>query len=188
MLTGCEATHIDTKYFVPRAKRLESLYLNFSIQILLPSDSIYITDLIFQRSQVEPFILLWICPILSTLVFLFSLSVNANSLHSCPTLCIPMDCSLQGSSVCGILQARTLKWVVISLSRGSSRAKVQSGVSSVSCIGRQVLYHWRHPGSFTSFIFHLWYRLFSMLRPLIAIDTLFIYFLSPSLFLNFTHP
>jgi len=27
------------------------------------------------------------------------------------TLCNPMDCSLPGSSVCGILQARTLKWV-----------------------------------------------------------------------------
>ena len=27
----------------------------------------------------------------------------------CPTLCNPMDCSLPGSSVCGILQARTLE-------------------------------------------------------------------------------
>ena len=32
----------------------------------------------------------------------------AKSLHSCPTLCDPMDCSLPGFSVHGILQARTI--------------------------------------------------------------------------------
>ena len=31
--------------------------------------------------------------------------------QSCPTLCDPMECSLPGSSVHGILQTRTLKWV-----------------------------------------------------------------------------
>ena len=35
-------------------------------------------------------------------------------LQSCPTLCNPMDCSLPGSSVYGILQARILEWVAIS--------------------------------------------------------------------------
>ena len=39
--------------------------------------------------------------------------------QSCPTLCNPMDCSLPGSSVHGIFQARVLEWVVISFSRGS---------------------------------------------------------------------
>ena len=43
--------------------------------------------------------------------------------QSCLTLCDPMDCSLSGSSVLGILQARTLEWVAISFSRGSSRPK-----------------------------------------------------------------
>ena len=38
----------------------------------------------------------------------------------CLTLCDPMDCSLPGSSVCGIFQARILEWVAISLSRRSS--------------------------------------------------------------------
>ena len=42
------------------------------------------------------------------------------SLQSCPTLCDPMDCSPPGSSVHGILRARTLEWVAISFSRGSS--------------------------------------------------------------------
>ena len=40
--------------------------------------------------------------------------------QSCPTLCDPMDCSLPGSSVHGIFQARILEWVAISFSRGSS--------------------------------------------------------------------
>ena len=31
--------------------------------------------------------------------------------QSCPTLCNPMDCSLPGSSVHGILQARIFQWV-----------------------------------------------------------------------------
>ena len=39
----------------------------------------------------------------------------AKSLQSCPTLFHPMDCSLPGSPVPGILQARTLEWVAIIL-------------------------------------------------------------------------
>ena len=39
----------------------------------------------------------------------------------CPSLCDPMDCSLPGSSVHGILQARILEWVAIPFSRGSSQ-------------------------------------------------------------------
>ena len=39
------------------------------------------------------------------------------SAQSCPTLCDPVDCSLPGSSVHGILQARVLDWVAISFSR-----------------------------------------------------------------------
>ena len=38
------------------------------------------------------------------------------SLQSCLTLCDPVDGSLPGSSVLGILQARTLEWVAISFS------------------------------------------------------------------------
>ena len=40
----------------------------------------------------------------------------AKSLQSCLTLCDPMDCSLPGSSVHGIFQARVLEWVVIAFS------------------------------------------------------------------------
>ena len=40
----------------------------------------------------------------------------AKSLQSCPTLCDPIDRSPPGSTVPGILQARTLEWVAISFS------------------------------------------------------------------------
>ena len=41
--------------------------------------------------------------------------------QSCPILCNPTDCSLPGSSVHGILQARILEWVAFPFSRGSSQ-------------------------------------------------------------------
>ena len=40
----------------------------------------------------------------------------AKSLQSCPTLCDPIDGSPPGSPIPGILQAKTLEWVAISLS------------------------------------------------------------------------
>ena len=48
---------------------------------------------------------------------------------SCQTLCNPMGCSLSGSSVHGIFQARILEWVAISFSRGSSWPRDQTWVS-----------------------------------------------------------
>ena len=42
----------------------------------------------------------------------------------CLTLWDPMDCSLPGSCVNGILQARTLEWVAIPFSRGSSQPRI----------------------------------------------------------------
>ena len=46
----------------------------------------------------------------------------AKSLQSCPTLCNPIDSSPPGSSVPGILQARTLEWVAISFSNACMHA------------------------------------------------------------------
>ena len=51
--------------------------------------------------------------------------------RSCPTLCDPVDCSLPGFSVHGILQARILEWVTISSSRGSSRPRDRTQVSHI---------------------------------------------------------
>ena len=45
--------------------------------------------------------------------------------QSCLTLCNPMDYSLPGSSVCGIFQARILRRVAISSSRGSSNPETE---------------------------------------------------------------
>ena len=73
--------------------------------------------------------------------------VCAKWLHLCLTLHNPMDCSLPGSSVHRILQARLLEWVAMLSSRGSSRPKDQTLVSYVSCFGRRVPYHRRHLGS-----------------------------------------
>ena len=46
----------------------------------------------------------------------FHIAAAAKSLQLCPTLCDPIDSSLPGSAVPGILQARTLEWVAISFS------------------------------------------------------------------------
>ena len=71
----------------------------------------------------------WCCLMIIFSVILFSSCLNlssirvfsiksaaAKSLQSCPTLCDPIDSSPPGSPIPGILQARTLEWVVISFS------------------------------------------------------------------------
>ena len=55
-------------------------------------------------------------------------------------LCKAMDCSPPGSSVHGVLQARTAGWVTMPSSRGSSQPRDWAHISYVSCIGRWVLY------------------------------------------------
>ena len=50
----------------------------------------------------------------------------------CPTLWNPMNYSLQGSPVHGILQARILEWITIPFSRGSSRTRDQTLVSCIT--------------------------------------------------------
>ena len=47
-------------------------------------------------------------------------------------LCYPMDCSLPGSSIHGIFQARVLEWVAISFSRGSSPPRDGTRVSCIT--------------------------------------------------------
>ena len=52
--------------------------------------------------------------------------------QSCLTLCNPMDHSLPGPSVHGILQARMLEWVAISFSRRSSWPRDRTWVSYIA--------------------------------------------------------
>ena len=63
---------------------------------------------------------------------------------SCPTLCDPMDCSLPGYSVHGILQARILEWVATSFSKGSFRLK---DLAHISCIAGRFFTIWATIGS-----------------------------------------
>ena len=83
-----------------------------------------------------------------------------------------MDCSWPGSSVHGISWARFLKWIAISFSRGSSQFKDQT---PISCIGRQVLYHWatREAQLFHYLlllsIYYLYYLLLSLFLRLFTI-------------------
>ena len=58
-----------------------------------------------------------------------SVCVCSKTLQSCLTLFHPVDCSLPGSSVHGILQARILEWVAMPSSRGSSPPRDQTCLS-----------------------------------------------------------
>ena len=53
---------------------------------------------------------------LSCLPIDHAVAAAAKSLQSCPTLCDSMDCSLPGSSVHGIFQAKVLEWGAIAFS------------------------------------------------------------------------
>ena len=65
-----------------------------------------------------------------------SLKKESEVTQSCLTLCDPMDCSLSGSSIHGILQAGILKWVATSFSRRSSQPRDWTRVSHT--IGRHL--------------------------------------------------
>ena len=58
--------------------------------------------------------------------------------QACLTLCNAMDCSLPGSSVHGISQAKILEWIAISFSRGSS---LTERLNMRPLLGKQILYH-----------------------------------------------
>ena len=64
--------------------------------------------------------------------------------QSCLTLCDPMDCSPAGNSVHGILQARTIEWVAITLCRGIFPFQ-GSNLELREC--RQILYRLSHQES-----------------------------------------
>ena len=70
-----------------------------------------------------------------------SVCMCAKFLQSCTTFCDPMNYSLPGSSVHGILPARGLKWVAMPFFKVSSLPRDGTCVSYVTCLDRQVLYH-----------------------------------------------
>ena len=67
----------------------------------------------------------------------------------CMALCDSMDCSLLGSFILGIFQARVLEWGAISFSRGSSQPTDRTRVSRI--LGSH-FYHLSHQGSPNMFL------------------------------------
>ena len=74
--------------------------------------------------------------------------------QSCLTLWDPVDCSLPGSSICGVFQARVLEWVAISFSRGSSRPRDWTWVSCIvgRCFTIWAILIWTSFNVFTEFV------------------------------------
>ena len=82
----------------------------------------------------------------------FALSLSLDILPACSwsylTLCNPVDSRPPGSSFHRILQTRILEWAAVASSRGSSRSRDWNPLLlSLTCIGRQVLYHQHRLGS-----------------------------------------
>ena len=79
-------------------------------------------------------------------IYLYALEENKSPKTECSvvsdSLWLHGLYSPSSSSAHGIFQARLLEWVAISYCRGYSQSRDQTGVSCVSCIGRQILYHW----------------------------------------------
>ena len=78
--------------------------------------------------------------------------------HLCPTLCDPMDYSLPGSSVHGILQAGILEWVAICFSRGSFQPRDRT---QGSCIAGRFFAVWATRKAIGG---HMWGRLIQPIR------------------------
>ena len=72
-------------------------------------------------------------------VLFISVKLKVLVAQSYPTLSDPMDCTLPGSSVPGILQTRILEWVAIPFSKGSSRPR---DGTQVSCIAGKFFTVW----------------------------------------------
>ena len=86
--------------------------------------------------------LCFLCMYMSVFISFFFHSARCSTAKSCPTVCSPLHCSPSGSSVRGISQARILEWVAISSFRGSFQPRDGTRISYISCIGRELLYHW----------------------------------------------
>ena len=92
----------------------ESFYLLFMIRGLFDSDSFIYS---YIKCLHKAFFVSW---------------KKSEVTQLCLTLCDPMDCSLPGSSIPGILQAGILEWVAISFSKRSSQPSDQTQVSHIA--------------------------------------------------------
>ena len=79
----------------------------------------------------------WLVAHLLSNIDLYKVCMRAKSLQSCLTLSDPMDCSLPGSSVHGVLQTRILEWIAMPSSRESSWPRDWTHINYLSFLGRQ---------------------------------------------------
>ena len=111
-------THSSSLFQKDPLVLLIEIHLAGLIKPSLPNfDNIYITS--FQMSSLYMYmynICVCVCVYVCICVCVCVCSVT----QLCPTLCDPKDCSLPGSSVHGMLQARTLEWIAKFSYRGSS--------------------------------------------------------------------
>ena len=77
--------------------------------------------------------------------------MHAKLLQLCPALCDPIDCSLPGSSVHGILQARILEWVTMPFSRGIFLTEGWKPRLLPLLHWQAGLYHWHHLGHLSAY-------------------------------------
>ena len=101
----------------------------------------------------------------------------------CPTLCELMDCSLSGSSVCGIFQARILGWVIIPFSRGSSWPRDWTGVC---CIAGRFLTLWAMREALLKCIYQTINRIY-VSRMVLYLAFTFLFLLIASYFFYLKH-
>ena len=107
----------STESFQPRDRTWVSCIAGRFFTISATSESMTHLDSIIKSRHIT----------LATKVPVFVLVI-----HSCPTICDPMDCSPPGSSVYGILQERIVEGITISFSWGSSRPRDWTCISCVS--------------------------------------------------------
>ena len=94
---------------IPQARILEGVAIPFSRGSSQHRDQTQVSCIVGRHFTV------WATREVTGMYLVYDLAA-AKSLQLCPTLCDPIDGSLPGSPVPGILQARTLEWVAISFS------------------------------------------------------------------------
>ena len=126
-------------FFLSFFKILESLVLVILIEVLINALIFHLPLKVFSHLELSytssfrssEFSLFWLVCVLLSRPWSSKCLRAVKVAQLCPILCKPIDCSLTGSSVHRIPQARILEWVDIHFSRGSSQAR---NWAQVSCI------------------------------------------------------
>ena len=107
-------------------------YITLSTFCYTSSLYMYNAYIFFPAPLESKLLRLWPFPLKSAYLQILLHCVHPCVLSGVQLFCDPMDCSLSGSSVHGILQARILEWIAMPSSRGSSQPKDQTQVSWIA--------------------------------------------------------